>query len=99
MISRHWRGLAKATRANEYMEHLRAETFPQLSKLPGFINASILMRNMEAGIEFLIVTTWESLEVIKQFSGQDTEAAVVPEKVQRMMVDYDRRVRHYDVVL
>jgi heme-degrading monooxygenase HmoA len=98
MISRHWRGLAKSRHADEYVEHLRTETFPQLSKIPGFVHASILRRKVQQGVEFLIVTTWESIGAIEQFSGRDSEAAVVPEKVQAMMIEYDRRVRHYEVV-
>jgi hypothetical protein len=42
MISRDWRGLAKSTQADEYVAHLQTETFPQLSIVPGFVNASIL---------------------------------------------------------
>ena len=98
MISRQWHGVAKSTRADEYVEHLRTETFPQLSKIPGFIDASILKRNVRQGIEFLIVTHWESIGAIEQFAGLDADVAVVPAKVQEMMIEYDRRVLHYEVV-
>lgn len=98
MIARHWRGLAKADRADAYVGHLREETFPGIRKLPGFKSASILRRDVPEGVEFLIVTTWESLEAIRAFAGANIEAAVVPEKAQEMMLDYDRVVRHYDVV-
>jgi heme-degrading monooxygenase HmoA len=98
VISRQWRGLAKSTHADEYVEHLRTETFPQLAKIPGFIDASILRRRVREGVEFLIVTHWESIGAIEQFSGRDSEVAVVPERVQNMMIEYDRRVRHYEVV-
>ena len=98
MIARHWRGLAKADRADAYVAHLRQETFPAIRKLPGFKSASILRRDVPEGVEFLIVTTWESLEAIRAFAGANIEAAVVPEKAQEMMLDYDRFVRHYDVV-
>jgi heme-degrading monooxygenase HmoA len=98
MISRHWRGLAKSRHADEYLEHLRTETLPQLTKIPGFVNASILRRRVQQGDEFLVVTTWESNAAIQRFSGGDTERAVVPEKVRAMMIEYDRRVRHYEVV-
>jgi heme-degrading monooxygenase HmoA len=98
MISRQWHGVAKSTHADEYVEHLLTETFPQLSKIPGFIDASILRRNVRQGVEFLIVTHWESIGAIEQFSGRDAEVAVVPERVQEMMLEYDRRVRHYEVV-
>ena len=98
MISRQWRGLAKSSHADRYVEHLRAETFPALQEIPGFVSAAILRRNVPNGVEFLIVTTWESIDAIQGFAGTDVETAVVPPKVQEMMVEYDNRVRHYQIV-
>jgi len=87
VIARYWRGLARAHRAADYLQHLRAETFPALQRLPGFV-----------GVEFLIITRWASLEVIAGFSGGDVEVAVVPEAVAAMMIEYDRRARHFEVL-
>jgi heme-degrading monooxygenase HmoA len=98
MIARHWRGVAHPGRARGYEEHLRAETFPSLKRIPGFVDASILRRTIDSGVEFLIVTRWQSMDAIRQFAGADPEAAVVPPAVEAMMVDYDRRVTHYEVV-
>jgi hypothetical protein len=98
MISRHWRGLARSNQAQNYVEHLRTETLPALRALPGFVSASILSRSFADGIEFLVVTQWRALDDILQFSGADLDAAVVPPEVVQMMLDYDRRVKHYEVV-
>ena len=98
MISRQWRGLAKAVCAQAYVEHLRTETFPTIAALPGFVSASILRRIVPRGVEFLIVTQWTSVEAIRGFAGSDPETAVVPEKVREMMIEYDHIVRHYEVV-
>ena len=98
MISRHWGGLAKPTAADRYVEHLQGETFPKLARIPGFVSASILRRHISVGVEFLIVTRWHSIEAIPQFAGEDPQVAVVPERVQAMMIDYDRKVRHYEVL-
>ena len=98
MISRQWRGLAKADLAEAYVEHLRMETFPAIRKLPGFVSASILRRVVPEGVEFLIVTQWASLEAIRGFAGANPEVAVVPEKVRKMMIEFDQLVRHYEVV-
>ena len=97
MIARHWRGLAKADRAGDYEKHLETETFPQLARIEGFLGGSILKRNTSNGVEFLVISRWRSVDVIAQFAGADVEAAVVPEEVRRMMIDYDRRARHYEV--
>jgi len=98
MISRQWRGLARPERARDYEEHLRTETFPALHRLSGFEGASILRRSVADGVEFLIVTEWASLESIRAFAGANVETAVVPENVIAMMIEYDRVVRHYEVV-
>jgi heme-degrading monooxygenase HmoA len=98
MISRQWRGLAKSALAEAYVEHLKTETFPAIRKLEGFVSASILRRSVPEGTEFLVVTCWSSVEAIRTFAGAEAETAVVPRKVHDMMVDYDRTVRHYEVV-
>jgi heme-degrading monooxygenase HmoA len=98
MIARHWRGVARRERAEAYVEHLRAETFPALARLPGFLSASILRRRVSEGEEFLVITNWESLAAIRAFAGEDVESAVVPDTVQEMMVTFERTARHYEVV-
>lgn len=98
MISRQWRGLARPDQAQNYIEHLRRETLPALRLIPGFVDASILSRQITGGVEFLVITRWHSLEAIVRFAGEDPEAAVVPTSVVGMMVEYDRRARHFEVV-
>jgi heme-degrading monooxygenase HmoA len=98
MISRHWTGIAKRDRADAYIDHLESDTFPKLEALPGFVHATILRRERAEGTEFRIVTLWDSLRSIQAFAGSDVEVAVVPDNVQAMMIDYDRRASHYEVV-
>jgi heme-degrading monooxygenase HmoA len=98
MISRQWRGLARPNEAQKYVEHLCTDTFPALRAMPGYVNASILSRSIGDGVEFLVLTQWRALDDIARFSGTDLEAAVVPNEVAQMMIDYDRRVKHYEVV-
>jgi heme-degrading monooxygenase HmoA len=54
-------------------------------------------RNVPAGVEFLIVTQWSSLEAIRSFAGSNAERAVVPENVREMMLEYEHTVRHYEI--
>jgi antibiotic biosynthesis monooxygenase (ABM) superfamily enzyme len=98
MISRQWRGLAHPNRAQDYVEHLRSETFPALRKIPGFVDASILSRPFGAGVEFVVATRWDSMDALAKFAGRDPEAAVVPAKAADMMIEFDRRARHYEVI-
>ncbi len=98
MIARHWKGLAKPGEAENYIDHLKTETFPKLSEINGFIEASILRREVDRGTEFLIITTWESMEAIERFAGATANVAVVPAVAQAMMIEYDGNVSHYEII-
>jgi heme-degrading monooxygenase HmoA len=62
------------------------------------MGASILRRAVLEGLEFLVITNWASLESIRAFAGVNAEVAVVPKKVQEMMLDFEARARHYEVL-
>jgi heme-degrading monooxygenase HmoA len=98
VISRHWRGRTKYGQDHAYIEHLKADTFPKIRAIPGFVSASILKRDGPDGSEFEIVTVWQSRSAIEAFAGQDIEAAVVSDAAQAMLAAFDQRVRHYEVV-
>jgi heme-degrading monooxygenase HmoA len=98
MIARQWRGLARSTQAPNYVQHLHGETFPALRRIPGFVDATILTRLVEGGVEFVVLTRWQSLDAVRTFAGADPEAAVVPAEVAAMMVAYDERATHFEVV-
>lgn len=97
-ISRQWTGVAARAHADAYVAHLMSDTFFQLREIPGFLGARIHRREVDEGTEFLIVTEWQSMEAIHRFAGADAEAAVVPPKAREMLVAFDTRVRHYDLV-
>lgn len=98
MISRHWTGLCKATKGDEYIQYLKSETFAHLKILDGFVRSEIHQRETVEGIEFLIVTFWNSMEAITRFAGPSPDVAVVPKIVCDMMITYDKQVRHYEVI-
>lgn len=98
MISRHWIGIAKKERAEEYILHLQNDTFKKIKNIEGCISARILQREVKEGIEFLIITEWESIEAIKQFAGEQFNIAVVPQLVKEIMIKYEHEVKHYSVL-
>jgi len=98
MIERHWKGIARIDQSDHYIKHLITETFPKVSQMKGFIKAAILKRPVDEGVEFLIVTAWESIEAVKQFAGEQVDVANVPTAARAMMVRFDEFARHYEVV-
>jgi ATP-dependent Clp protease ATP-binding subunit ClpA len=98
-VCREWKGVVKPDRASDYLLHLRQETLPALARLPGFVSMSIFRRQLEDGAEFQVMTVWRWLGAIEAFAGPDITLAVVPPAAQAMMVRFDARAVHYEVVL
>ena len=43
-------------------------------------------------------TTFDSLDDVRGFMGEDYEAAHVPARAQTVLTDFDRRSAHYEVL-
>src|SRR6202042_1585596 len=93
MLCRLWRGLTRPEEADHYVEHLRQQTLPRLRELPGFVDVSILRRQLDRGAEFVLITRWGSLKANEQSPGGDYSVPVGPPQAQRMMRYYDRSVQ------
>src|SRR5262245_12356174 len=82
MISRHWRGLAKSTHADEYVEPRHSPPFGY----PGVPQCLHSEAQGAGGRRIPDRDQLESIKKIEQFSGREPETSVVPEKVRKMMM-------------
>lgn len=98
VVLRQWRGVVKPGFADQYIEHLRRETLPSLSRLDGFIDCTVVRRDVDDGIEFQVTTMWRSLDSIKAFAGDEVTRAVVPPAAAALMARYDADAIHYEIV-
>jgi heme-degrading monooxygenase HmoA len=97
VISRQWKGIARAGEEERYIRHLQESTFPRAREDGGFRGASVYRGTVDRGTEFLVVTDWESEEAIRQFAGRTRAARRSCPEVQAVMVTYDREASHYEV--
>jgi hypothetical protein len=47
----------------------------------------------------VVATTWDSIDSVKAFAGEDYEQAVVDPVVRELLNRFDDRVTHFTVVL
>ncbi|HEV8581898.1 MAG TPA: antibiotic biosynthesis monooxygenase [Thermoanaerobaculia bacterium] len=99
MIARVW--TARTTPANSaaYREHLEQRVLPALRAIEGYAGATMQSRTDGEGVEVVVTTRWSSLEAVRRFAGDDFERAVVAEEAAALLTAWDRRVRHYEIVL
>ena len=100
MISRIWHGWTTRENANKYQALLQEEIFVGIHKrqIGGFKNIQLLRRDAGEEVEFVTIMLFDSLEAVRDFAGEDYEAAVVPEKARAVLSHFDERSQHYKVV-
>lgn len=99
MIDRVW--LARTTRdgAAKYAEYFRRVVIPELTAIAGYCGARLLERELNGGIEVVVVTRWQTIDAIRAFAGEEIDRAVVHDEAAVLFSDYDRKVKHYGVVV
>jgi len=98
MILRMWRGRGELPKADRYIQHAKENVFPALSKFEGYRGAYLLRRMLDATVEFVVVTLWDSMSAVRKFAGPHPEKAVVEPEAKAVLTDYDRVVSHFEIV-
>ena len=98
-IARIWSGRATNEKWPLYREHFAKNVLPELRAVAGYLGATLYVRHVGDEREILVETLWRSLDTIHLFAGVDLETAVVAEEAAKVLTEYDRKVRHYEVVL
>ena len=96
-IIRVWYGLAEREHSDSYASHVKNDIFPIFSKMRGNLGAKVLRRNVDEGVEFAVITAWDSMDAIKEFAKDDIDKAVVAEVAQPYFIRYDKHVSHFTV--
>lgn len=98
MIARVWHGVTRPEHADDYASHLQPELLPGLSAKPGFQGSYLLRRDLGSEVEFITIILWDSLDNVRAIAGADYEKAVIPEDRLPLLLRYDARAAHYEVV-
>jgi len=101
VISRIWHGWTTRENATAYQALLESEILPGISSrgIGGLEGAHLLRRDVPEGVEFVTILWFDTLGAVREFAGEDYEAAVVPENARRLLTRFDVRSQHYETVL
>ena len=98
-IKRVWHGWTSPENADVYEKLLRDEVFPgiEAKHIPGYRSIELLRRDLGHEVEFVTIMTFDALENVIAFQGQDYERCYVPDAAQRVLHRWDQRSAHYEV--
>jgi heme-degrading monooxygenase HmoA len=99
-IKRIWHGWTTPGNADLYQDLLHNEVFPgiEAKKIPGYRGIELLRRDLAHEVEFITIMTFDSLQSVVDFQGEDYETAYVPEAARKVLKRWDPVSVHYGLV-
>lgn len=99
MIKRLWHGWTAPEQADSYERLLREEIVPDIESrdLDGYLGFQLLRRDAGDEVEFVTIISFDSMDGVRAFAGDDPEAAYVPPEAREVLARFDERVRHYEL--
>ena len=99
-IKRIWHGWTTHENAEKYQSLLQQEIFPgiEAKKIPGYQSIELMKRNLQEEVEFITIMTFDSLQNVIDFQGEDYTRCYVPEAAQLVLKRWDKFSAHYETI-
>jgi heme-degrading monooxygenase HmoA len=98
MVARIWHGRTLTAKADDYEKYLQASAVKKIKATQGNHGVEVLRRADGAQTDFIVISYWESMEVIQRFAGPNYQTAVILPRDSEYLVDVEPQVAHYEVV-
>ena len=99
-IKRIWHGWTTRGNADKYQSVLFNQVIPgiEAKRIPGFRKIEVLRKDNGEEIEFVTIMTFDSLQNVKDFQGEDYTRCYVPDVAQAVLKRWDQHSTHYDAI-
>ena len=99
-IKRIWHGWTTPENADVYWVVLSETVVPGIEamSIQGYRGIQILRRDHESEVEFVTIMTFDSIQSVINFQGEDYERCYVPDVAQAVLERWDLIAAHYEVL-
>ena len=99
-IKRIWHGWTTRENAEEYRNLLHNNVFPGIEKknIPGYQSIELMRRDHEDEVEFVTIMTFDTLQNVIDFQGEDYARCYVPDAAQLVLKRWDKYSEHYETI-
>ena len=99
-VKRVWHGWTTQENAAKYQNLLHNEVFPgiEVKKIPGYQSIELFRRDIGDEVEFVTTMTFDSLQNVIDFQGEDYERCYVPDAAKLVLKRWDQVSAHYDFI-
>ncbi len=100
MIVRIWTGIALEENAEEYRRQFSEVYLPRFRAIAGFHGVQVLERVHHNRVEFVVVSRWETMDAIHEYTGHGrADIAVLERETREALEAFDEKVKNYVLVL
>jgi antibiotic biosynthesis monooxygenase (ABM) superfamily enzyme len=99
-IKRIWHGWTTPQNADEYQTLLHNEIFPgiEAKNISGYQSIELLRCEVGEEVEFVTIMTFDSLQNVIDFQGENYNRCYVPDAAQKVLKRWNETSAHYDTV-
>jgi antibiotic biosynthesis monooxygenase (ABM) superfamily enzyme len=99
-IKRIWHGWTTPDNADAYLSVLRDTVIPgiEAKSIQGYRGFEVLRREHSSEIEFVTMITFDSIENVIEFQGEDYARAYVPDVARGVLSRWDPECSHYEIL-
>ena len=99
-VCRIWRGWTTPSNADAYERVVRGEVIPGIEarRIKGFRQIDLMRRDGGQEIEFQTIMWFDDIKPIIDLIGDDYSVSHVPDAARALLVRFDERAAHYEVL-
>jgi len=99
-IKRVWHGWTIPENADKYQKLLHDEVFPgiEAKNITGYQSIELMRRDHADEVEFVTIMTFDSLQNVIDFQGEDYTRCYVPDAARLLLKRWDRISAHYEEI-
>lgn len=97
---RIWHGWTTLENADTYQQLLHDEVFPgiEAKNIPGYHSIELFRMDLKNEVEFITIMTFDSLQNVIDFQGEDYKKCYVPDAAQKVLKRWDLESAHYETI-
>jgi len=98
-VKRIWHGWTEPANADTYERLLHDEVFPgiEAKKIPGYRRIELLRRDLGDEVEFITIMTFDTIQNVIDFQGEDYQRCYVPDAAQKVLKRWNQISDHFEV--
>jgi len=99
-VKRVWHGWTTPENADAYQKLLHDEVFPgiEAKNIPGYRSIELFRRDLDNEVEFVTIMTFDALQNVIDFQGEDYTRCYVPDSAQKVLKRWDDISAHYEAI-